>query len=50
MSNELSPEELISIKAKWIQIMKDFIELLWDIDKTLPCNEHPAFHCCELRK
>jgi len=50
MSNELSPEKRMSIKAKWIQIMKAFIEPLLEIDKALPGNEQAAFHCFELRK
>lgn len=50
MSNELPPEKLISIKAKWTQIMRAFIEPLLEIDKTRPGNEQPAFHCFELRK
>jgi SAM-dependent methyltransferase len=50
MSNELSPEKLLEIKAKWIQIMKSFIEPLLEINKTLPGIEQPAFHCFELRK
>jgi len=50
MSKELTPEKLISIKAKWIQIMKTFIEPLLELDKTLPGNEELAFHCFELRK
>jgi len=50
MANELSPEKRISIKGKWIQIMRSFIEPLLEIDKTLPGNEEAAFHCFELRK
>lgn len=50
MSNELSPEKLVSIKAKWIQTMRAFLEPLLEIDRTLPGNEQPAFHCFELRK
>lgn len=50
MANELSPEKLVAIKAKWIQTMKAFLEPLLEIDKTLPGNEQPAFHCFELRK
>lgn len=50
MANELPPEKLLSIKAKWIEILKIFLEPLLEIDKTLPGNEQPAFHCFELRK
>lgn len=50
MANELSPEKLVSIKAKWIQTMKAFLEPLLEIDRTLPGSEQPAFHCFELRK
>jgi SAM-dependent methyltransferase len=50
MANELPPEKLVSIKAKWIQTMRAFLEPLLEIDKTLPGNEQPAFHCFELRK
>lgn len=50
MANELSPEKLVSIKAKWIQTMRAFLEPLLEIDKTLPGSEQPAFHCFELRK
>lgn len=50
MSNELSPEKLISIKDKWMQTMMAFIEPLIEIDMGIPGDEEPAFHCFELRK
>ncbi len=50
MSNELTPNRLIEIKSKWIEIMKVFLDPLIEIDKTLPGIEQPAFHCFELRK
>ena len=50
MANELSPEKLITLKTKWMQTMMAFIEPLIEIDKTIPGNEQPAFHCFELRK
>ncbi|MDH5666796.1 MAG: methyltransferase domain-containing protein [Nitrospira sp.] len=50
MSRELPPEKRIVIKAKWTEIMRTFIEPLLEIDRTLPGNEDPAFHCFELRK
>jgi SAM-dependent methyltransferase len=50
MANELSPEKLRSIKVKWIQTMMAFIEPLIEIDREIPGDEEPAFHCFELRK
>ena len=50
MSNELSPEKHDSIKLKWIQTMKAFLEPLIEIDKSSPGEEQAAFHCFELRK
>jgi hypothetical protein len=50
MANELPPEKFISIKAKWIKTMMAFIGPLVEIDKEIPGNESPAFHCFELRK
>lgn len=50
MSNELPPEKFISIKNKWMQTMMAFIEPLVEIDRAIPGNEPPAFHCFELRK
>lgn len=50
MSNALPPEKFISIKNKWMQTMMAFIEPLIKIDREIPGNEQPAFHCFELRK
>lgn len=50
MSNELSAEKHDSIKLKWIQTMKAFLEPLIEIDKPSPGEEQAAFHCFELRK
>jgi SAM-dependent methyltransferase len=50
MTNELSSEKLITLKTKWMQTMMAFIEPLIEIDKAIPGNEQPAFHCFELRK
>ncbi|MEW6165110.1 MAG: class I SAM-dependent methyltransferase [Pseudomonadota bacterium] len=50
MANELPPEKLVAIKAKWIATMRTFIEPLLEIDRTLPGDEQPSFHCFELRK
>lgn len=50
MSNALPPEKFISIKNKWMQTMMAFIEPLIEIDREIPGNEQPAFHCFELRK
>ena len=50
MANELTPQKLITLKAKWMQTMMAFIEPLIKIDKAIPENEQPAFHCFELRK
>jgi SAM-dependent methyltransferase len=50
MSNELSAEKHDSIKLKWIQTMKAFLEPLIEIDKFSPGEEQAAFHCFELRK
>ena len=50
MTNELSPEKRITLKTKWVQTMMALIEPLIDIDKAIPGDEQPAFHCFELRK
>lgn len=50
MANELPPERLHAIKARWIETMRTFVEPLLEIDSTLPGDEQPAFHCFELRK
>lgn len=50
MSNEVPPEKFISIKNKWMQTMMAFLEPLVEIDREIPGNEPPAFHCFELRK
>lgn len=50
MANELQPERLVAIKARWIYILSRFVEPLLEIDRSLPGDEQPAFHCFELRK
>lgn len=50
MSNALPPEKFIYIKNKWMQTMMAFIGPLVEIDRAIPGNEPPAFHCFELRK
>ncbi len=50
MANELQPERLVAIKAKWIDTLSMFLKPLLEIDSSLPGDEQPAFHCFELRK
>lgn len=50
MANELPPEKLVVIKDKWMQTMMAFIKPLVEIDREIPGDEEPAFHCFELRK
>lgn len=50
MANEVPAEKFLAIKGKWVQTMMAFIEPLIEIDREVPGDEEPAFHCFELRK
>ena len=43
-------DDLLDIKVEWIEIMKQFLGPLSNLDSTLCQNEEPGFHCYILEK
>jgi SAM-dependent methyltransferase len=50
MTAKLSPDDLLDIKAEWIDILKQFLEPIANMDADLCQGEEPAFHCYIVEK
>jgi len=50
MVNEIPLDKLATIKLKWINTMRSFIQPLLEIERMSPGDCQPAFYCFELRK
>ena len=50
MVNNLSEEDLLDVKKEWINIIRQFVEPIINMDDKLDIEIEPAFHCFILEK
>jgi SAM-dependent methyltransferase len=50
MADKIGKEDLVALKAEWIDICASFLEPLVDLDADLSATTTPAFHCYVLSR